>query len=427
MPSDVPMLPPDSQNLSNMPSLRVGILGIKESDLSPSCKRVLDFQKSTLQISWLTDASIDSMMIEPKHPYDLILIDCRVKREIKIKDLAGDALILGLIDEKSSDVRGQSDADFEVMEDMAAMAMQWAIRERMFWKQVLMERDQLHRQLEDASYTIEMADVASTVLHNVGNVLNSVNVAVKVMHELVTRSSVILVHQIAELLRGRQEDCETFLTQDPKGKRIPSALVKLGSHLLEEQKTVLKEIEGLVRNIDHMKQIILSHQTMAKSRDLGDPFSIVELIEQAVELSFQPEDAKWIKITREYQTVPEILIDKHQLLQILVNLLRNAKQAMQLQGGLNHLLTILAECMPEDDSSVVLTIRDTGIGIAPEHLSRMFIRGFTTKHDGNGIGLHSSKVSVDRMGGLLRVSSDGIGTGATFTLVLPGQKKAKQP
>jgi signal transduction histidine kinase len=200
--------------------------------------------------------------------------------------------------------------------------------------------------------------------------------------------------------------------------------VKLGDHLIEEQQTVLKEMGGLVRNIDHVKQIILSHQTMAKSQGKRESLSIVELLDQAVELSFQPGDSKWMKIQRDYRPVPDVVTDRHQLLQILVNLLRNAKQAMQSQGGVDHILAIGVEGKSENVLSVVTTIRDTGLGIAPEHLARMFTRGFTTKHDGNGIGLHSSIVTIHGMGGSLQAHSDGVGAGATMTLTLPVQREA---
>lgn len=345
-----------------------------------------------------------------------------------LKKLVGDALIIGLCDETTTDLGegGMAGIDWLANENLASTAMEWAIREGWIRRRILGERDQLRRQLEDASYTNEMADVASTVLHNVGNVLNSVNVAINVIHGMVNQSSVVLVHRIAELLQEHEHDWGTFLTQDPKGRRILPALVKLGSHLLGEQQHVLKEIEGLARNIDHVKEIIFSHQTMAKSRGQGESLSIAELLDQAVELSFQPGDVRWIEIRRDYQAVPEVVGDRHQLLQILVNLLRNAKQAMQLQGGSEHLLTIRVDSGAEEESSVVLTIRDTGIGIAPEHLPRMFTRGFTTKHDGNGIGLHSSMVTIQKLGGALQVQSDGVGTGAAFTLILPVQREAVQ-
>ncbi|GJL57495.1 MAG: hypothetical protein NPIRA03_03520 [Nitrospirales bacterium] len=416
----------NGQVSSECPVLRVGMVGIQESDLSPSCQNVLASQGSMVQITWLDNASVHLSCVESYNPFDLILVDCRVKRRGKdiacdIKKSWDNAFILGLIDDDVSDGEGINEPaiDWLVKEHMADIAIPWAIQEGLVRRRALIEREHLRRQVEDASYKIEMADVASTVLHNVGNVLNSVNVAVYVVHDLIHQSSVILVHRIAELLKRHDENWEIFLTQDPKGKRIPPAIMKLGSHLIEEQQTVLKELEGLVRNIVHMKQIIVSHQTMAKSLGTNEALSVVELLDQAVELSFQPGDAKWVRIQRDYQSVPNVITDRHQLLQILVNLLRNAKQAMQLQVGVDHQLTIRVEIRTDDEFSVVITIQDTGMGIAPDHLARMFTRGFTTKHDGNGIGLHSSMVTIHRMGGLLQAHSDGVGAGATLTLILP--------
>jgi signal transduction histidine kinase len=427
------MLESNGQVLSDFPLLRMGIVGLQKSDLSPSCQRVLASHGSMLQVTWLDYASKPLSCFDSDNPFDLILVDCRVKRRGKdiacdIKKACGNAFILGLIDEENSavEVNDDSTIDWLVNEHLAGIAIPWAIREGLVRRRGLIEWEQLRRQVEAASNNNEMADVASTVLHNVGNVINSINVAVHVVHELIDQSSVILVHRIAELLKGHDENLAIFLTQDPKGKRIPPAIMKLGSHLIEEQQTVLKELEGLVRNIDHVKQIIISHQAMAKSRGISEALSVVELLDQAVELSFQPGDAKWIRIQRDYQSVPAVVTDRHQLLQILVNLLRNAKQAMQLQVGNDHLLTIRVEGPTEDGLSVVITIQDTGMGIAPEHLARMFTRGFTTKHDGNGIGLHSSMVTIHRMGGLLKAHSDGIGAGATLTLILPVEVGAGQ-
>jgi signal transduction histidine kinase len=141
-------------------------------------------------------------------------------------------------------------------------------------------------------------------------------------------------------------------------------------------------------------------------------------------LSFQPGDAKWITVHRDYQEVPTILVDQHQLVQILVNLLRNAKQAMRQQTQDSHELRLSVNYQGHDKTSVVITIQDSGIGIAPEHLSKMFTRGFTTKKDGNGIGLHSAIVAIRSMGGSMHVHSDGVGRGAMFTLTFPVQKEA---
>ena len=285
------------------------------------------------------------------------------------------------------------------------------------------EQEQLRNQLGEASYKIEMADVASTVLHNVGNVLTSVIVAANMVESVLDQSSVTLVNRMAELINAHHEDLGVYLTEDPKGKRIPPSLEKLGTHLVEEQQIVLKEIKGLVRNICHMKEIIVSHQTMAKSAGKAEQTELVDVLSHAMELSFQPGDAKWMTICCDYHKVPTVLVDQHQLLQILVNILRNAKQAMRQQPQDSHVLNLSVNYQDEDEAFVVMTIQDSGIGIAPEHLSKMFARGFTTKKDGNGIGLHSSILAIQNMGGSMSVQSEGIGKGATFTLMFPVQKE----
>jgi signal transduction histidine kinase len=166
---------------------------------------------------------------------------------------------------------------------------------------------------------------------------------------------------------------------------------------------------------------------MAKSTVRVESIALVDVLTHAMEMSFQPEDAKWMTIYRDYQEVPSVLIDQHQLLQILVNLLRNAKQAMQQQGQEHHELRLRVNCHNNEKTSVVLTIQDSGIGIAPEHLSKMFTRGFTTKQDGNGIGLHSSIVAIQNMGGSMLVHSDGVGKGAVLTLTFPVRQEVVMP
>ena len=363
--------------------------------------------------------------------YDLILFDRRRKGEDgwleeDMRKVCGDAIIIGLTDKPEVMVVPLGDREsvhaWLVNENLAEIVLQWALHQGIERKGFLAERDWLRNQLGESSYRMEMVDVASTVLHNVGNVLNSVNVAANVVQELVNHSSVMLINRMAELLKGHEKDMATFLTLDPKGKRIPPALMKLGCHLIDEQQAILKEINGLVRNIDHVKQIISSHQSMAKSPGRAERLLVKDLLDQAVELSIHPDDTKWLTIHRQYQDVPCVLVDKHQLLQILVNLLRNAKQAMQQQVDVSHNLILRVEPGNQAPSSVVMTIQDTGIGIAPEHLVRMFTRGFTTKKDGNGIGLHSSLLTIQNMGGSLHVHSDGLGMGAIFTLTFPVAK-----
>jgi signal transduction histidine kinase len=416
--------------------LSVLMIGADESDLSPPWRAALTSMNPQASVEWVTTVQQSMVRMASGNRYDVLVLDCRKDQELweaisHIQQDGQKAATIGITnvaDTASAQAKIAEDAiGYRVDETMAPIILKWVLQQAQERKQFLVELQLLRSQLGEAAYKIELADVASTVLHNVGNVLTSVTVAANMVESVVDQSSVTLVNRMAELMNAHQGDLGTYLTEDPKGKRIPTSLEKLGSHLIEEQQTILTEMRGLVRNIRHMKQIIASQQTMAKSTVRVESIALVDVLTHAMEMSFQPEDAKWMTIYRDYQEVPSVLIDQHQLLQILVNLLRNAKQAMQQQGQEHHELRLRVNCHNNEKTSVVLTIQDSGIGITPEHLSKMFTRGFTTKQDGNGIGLHSSIVAIQNMGGSMLVHSDGVGKGAVLTLTFPVRQEVVMP
>jgi signal transduction histidine kinase len=427
------MLSPDCQSLSTTLPLDVLMVGFHEAELSPSCRSVLTSLEPKPSVEWVTTVQKGIIQIESGNGYDVIVLDCRKEggawgQACQMQQDGKDALIIGIINipgtEGGQGMIAEDAFGCRIDETLAPSVLKWALQQAQERKQFLAEQERLRSQLGEAAYKMEMADVTSTVLHNVGNVLTSVTVAANIVESVVDQSSVILVNRMAELIKAHDQDLGRYLTEDPKGKRIPPSLEKLGTHLIEEQRTILKEMKGLVRNIRHMKQIIASHQAMAKSAGQAEQISLANVLSHAMELSFQPGDEKWITIRPNYQQVPTVLVDQHQLLQILVNLLRNAKQSMLQQVQDSHDLNLSVKYQDDDEASVVMTIQDSGIGIAPEDLSKMFTRGFTTKTDGNGIGLHSSILAIQNMGGSMHVQSEGVGRGATFTLTFPVQKEA---
>ncbi len=404
--------------------------------MAPACHSVLTCFEPAASLEWATTVKESPAQTASYDRYDVIVFNCRKEEDAwgegwEILGVEKKPVIIGITrgsDAESAQCQiAENAVGYQVDEMMAPTTLKWVLHQAQERKQLLAEQQQLRRQLGEAAYKTEMADVASTVLHNVGNVLTSVSVAANMVEAVVDQSSVTLVNRISEMIKNHEDDLGKYLTEDPKGKRIPPSLEKLGAHLIKEQQTILKEMKGLVRNICHMKEIIASHQTMAKSVGQVEYVALVDVLSHAMELSFQPGDTTWITIHRDYQDVPAVLVDHHQLLQILVNLLRNAKQAMRQQARDCHDLKLRVNYQNGDEAFVVMTIQDSGIGIAPEHLSKMFTRGFTTKQDGNGIGLHSSIMAIQNMGGEMHVLSDGIGKGAMFTLTFPVQKEVVLP
>jgi signal transduction histidine kinase len=143
-----------------------------------------------------------------------------------------------------------------------------------------------------------------------------------------------------------------------------------------------------------------------------------ELMEQALHMHLTALEQQHIDIIREYDERVTMITDKHHVLQILVNLISNARDAMRSSSG--PLQLRLRVGLTEDRHGFVrFQVTDTGIGIPPEHLTRIFAQGVTTKPDGHGFGLHSSALAARRLGGVLSAHSAGAGQGATFRLDVP--------
>jgi PAS domain S-box-containing protein len=280
------------------------------------------------------------------------------------------------------------------------------------------ERQALNRQLVETSRQVGMAEVAINVLHNVGNVLNSINVKAELISKAMRDSFVGDIRRISALLQAHASDLGGYLTSDPKGKQIPSYLARLAEHLAQEQAQVLKDVEALGGMIEHVKQIINRQQSLARFDSVQESVQLAELMEQALHISLTALEQQHIDIIRDYDERTTMIIDRHQVLQILINLISNAKDVMQSSPGPSR-LRLHVGLAEEREGFVRFQVVDTGIGIKPEHLTRIFAQGFTTKQNGHGFGLHSSALAAKRMGGVLNAHSAGEGRGATFTLDLP--------
>ena len=184
------------------------------------------------------------------------------------------------------------------------------------------EKRQLHEQLVDTSRRLGMADVATSVLHNVGNVLNSINVSVGLLSHTLRQSLVGDIGRICQLLQDHQADLGTYLSSDAKGKQIPGYLAQLAEHLTEEHRIMTKELESLNGSTEHAKQCVSMQQGMVKAGGLQEPVILVELMDQAVDINKTALDHQQVEVIRDYADHSEVVVDKHQVLQILVNLIR---------------------------------------------------------------------------------------------------------
>jgi PAS domain S-box-containing protein len=274
----------------------------------------------------------------------------------------------------------------------------------------------VHRQLVDASHQAGMAEIATSVLHNVGNVLNSVNVSCSLIADKARNSKVANLNKAMMMMRDHATDLGDYLSNDPKGKRLPDYLASLAEHLDEEQQGILREIASLMNNIIHIKEIVAMQQNYAKASGVLESLKVKDLVEDALSMNTGAMARHEVKVVREFTEVPPILTEKHKVLQVLVNLIRNAKYACDDSGHEAKQITLR---IANGDGLIKISVIDNGIGIPPENLTRIFNHGFTTRKDGHGFGLHSGALAAKELGGTLRASSEGMGCGAVFTLELP--------
>lgn len=283
------------------------------------------------------------------------------------------------------------------------------------------ELHKLQQEHLESSRQAGKAEIATGVLHNVGNVLNSVNVSVNLLTDrLITGRSDKLQKAVA-MLEEHADDPGSFFTSDEKGRRLPTYLRRLSESLSEDRDFMLAEVESLCAKIDHIKEVVQLQQTHAKRGGHIETIELSDLVETALTVNEASLGKHGIDIQRQFDDVPAIETDKHLVLQVLVNLISNAKNAITLHGSENRNLTIRLNRI--DDSQVRVEVQDSGDGVAPENLDRIFTHGFTTRGDGHGFGLHSSANSATELGGTLTVFSEGPGQGATFTLQLPISKE----
>lgn len=273
----------------------------------------------------------------------------------------------------------------------------------------------LQHQLRDASRQAGMADVATSVLHNVGNVLNSVNISANLVTDSLRRSRVQGLEKVAALLKEHESDLGAFVAHDQRGRVLPLYLAELSRHLNADNQGALRELDALRNNIDHIKDVVTTQQRYAKLGGFTETTNVVELVEQSIRINCHALERHSMKLEREFAQVPEIVVDKHKVLQILVNLLRNAKDACRDSAGERLVRIRIEKAAP----GVRISVADNGVGITAEHMSRIFTHGFTTKKSGHGFGLHSGALAAKEMGGVLRAESAGPGSGATFVLELP--------
>jgi signal transduction histidine kinase len=278
----------------------------------------------------------------------------------------------------------------------------------------------LQKQLREASHQSGMAEVATGVLHNVGNVLNSLGVASTTAQMRLKAWQIHRVGQVAAMLKENRGSLAEFLTKDDRGRHVPEYLASLALRLASDIDATQQDFEAIGGHVQYLRQIIQAQQSFARMGGAHDEVDVSELLETA--LTLKGQDLKGVAITRDIGELPIVRTDRYKLLQIIVNFVANAYDAVIENSATAPRIAIRVRTVLDQ---VEIAVEDSGVGIAPEVLARIWEFGFTTKTHGHGFGLHSAAVAAQQLGGAISAQSDGIGLGARFCVTIPINPPAK--
>jgi signal transduction histidine kinase len=276
---------------------------------------------------------------------------------------------------------------------------------------------QLNARIASVSHRAGMAEVANSVLHNVGNVLNSVNVSVSLLDERLRSTPLRDLPAAAQLIASKGGALGEFLTHDPQGQQFPHFLSLLAEHWQREHDMLQSEAKNMRAHVQVIKDIIGRQQALSGQAGLREFVDVAQLLGDVLAIHALPLRRSDIQVEKRLQGLRPWLGDRIRVSQVLLNLVVNAQESLESSGRLPRILRLEAELQPGGE--LLLSVADNGLGIAPEHMPRLFTYGFTTKADGHGFGLHSSALAAQEMGGSLQAFSAGVGQGATFVLRLP--------
>lgn len=275
---------------------------------------------------------------------------------------------------------------------------------------------ELNRTLVTTARLAGMSEVATIILHNIGNILNSANVSLSIVKQNLSIEHSKKLALLVTMMNENTSSLGDYLLSNRKGKLILPYLTALAHALEKECHTNIEEITHLDNHIKHIKEIVSLQNSLSGVPGVTEKIQLSELLETAIEMANVAHSE--IILTRKIDKDSNTLVsEKSKLLQIITNLLRNAKQAVtEDETKKIKKIDIIVNKL---NGKIKLRVSDNGIGVLQENLKRIFSFGFTTKVNGHGFGLHSSAISAKELGGSLNVISKGLRKGAEFTLILP--------
>ncbi len=291
---------------------------------------------------------------------------------------------------------------------------------------VIVLRDVTHRVIAEEALAQAFAqgrlEIVETILHNIGNAINSVTVGVNVLQEnLVSNQLIHRISALADLIKAHQDDWVNYIKDDPKGRQVLPFMMALAADFADQNKTVVETLVRVSERVTHITDIIRTQKSSNQSSMVWKTLDLRQTIMSMLKLQQDSIDKRGIQVHVNCENAPqEIRVQESQFHQMFVNLVKNSIEAIDelIQSGeLDETPRIGVEVYISGEF-LCLDVTDNGIGIAAQNLKLIFTAGYTTKESGTGLGLYSSANFAIGSGGQIIPLSEGIGKGTTMRIML---------
>ncbi|MCP4682272.1 MAG: GHKL domain-containing protein [Desulfobacterales bacterium] len=267
------------------------------------------------------------------------------------------------------------------------------------------------------AHEVGMAEMAVGILHNIGNAITPAKVGTATLVKRLTLSPMRNNLNVAMDQIYTAMEKPPFI-QDEEKDRLLSVIKLLPESIKEEYDTIIDEIQQIRNKHEHIEEVISLQMRYARFSTDFEDVDINRLTEDALKIIDESIRKRSVQIIRDFSDIPVVRIEQSKFIQIIVNLIKNAYEAMETMESDDRqiIVTTFFEKGPPDH--VVLSIKDKGIGFSPQDKEKLFKFGYTTKDKGTGFGLHSCANYLIAHKGSIEAMSRGRGLGAEFIVRL---------
>ena len=266
-------------------------------------------------------------------------------------------------------------------------------------------------------------EVVETILHNIGNAITSVTIGIETVRQSLVNDRVgRRLGALAAALTEHRDDWIEYLRNDPQGRKVLPFIIELAAGFATRKSELIRTVGRVRDRANRIADIVRTQKALGTATMDRKDVDLHDTLASALRVLRESLSKRGIRTGIDCEGAPhEIRIRESQFHQMLVNLIKNAIEAIDdlaATHGLDREPQVRITARTEE-KFLVVDVSDNGIGIRTRDTKVLFAPGYTTKPSGSGLGLHSAANFVIASGGRIEPLSQGPGKGTTMRVMLP--------